>query len=154
MIINQSDLFSFISGVLIPFGFVRKKDCWYIEFDEYICFFLLKKAHAGKYENLIGSFYKPYLENIEAFPVFYKNDIKFSLQDLGVNSGEIDAFDLEHNYSNKTREAIIQNLLVENVIPFIEEISTSLNIKNAMVKYPLLPYSTNIELRKLLQINI
>jgi hypothetical protein len=83
MITNEKELFRLTDKILLPVGFIRKSNTYYITNEETICFFLLNKSEfSGYYENLLGCFYKPLMLREEAYPKFFKNHLKISLQGI------------------------------------------------------------------------
>jgi hypothetical protein len=59
MISNGKELYIFLDDLFKPQGFVRKKDTYYKSTLDCIVFFSIGKSEfGGRYESVMGSFYK------------------------------------------------------------------------------------------------
>jgi len=154
MIINQKELFSFIETIFKEYGFVKKKNCWYLTTPECICFFYLaKSSYSGLYENVLGGFLKEINTSEKDFPDYYKCDLRYAIEDMADKNLVKRAFDLENGeFKESERELLIKKLIESFAIPFLKDISTKDGIKKAMTKYDGLIYMTNADLKKYLSI--
>lgn len=156
MIPNGKELLDFIDSILKKEGFTKKKDTWYKSSEDCICFFTIGKSpYGGYYENVLGCFLKELNDTNAAFPIYYKCDVKFSMELLADQELVKRVLDLENNeFKGEEREFILKELLELYVIPFLQHISSKEGIKLAVKKYDGLIYYIKFEARKLLSIKM
>jgi len=152
MIANAKDLYRLIDKILIPRGYIRKKDTYYIRMPDCICFLaIVKSPFAGRYDDLMGCILKDIYKEDRDYPKYYENDLKFGLGDLFDKDVVKKALDLENNeFGKDQREAVIRNLIEVYAIPFLEMIGTKKGITQAIKEFPDLQYFVSIDLKKAL----
>ena len=135
---------------------LKKKDAWYKHTEDCICFFTIGKSpYGGYFEDAFGFFLKKLNKTGEEYPVFYKCDLKISLEVLADRDLVKRVFDLENlEFANTEREFILTELFELYVIPFLNEVSSKDGIKSAMTKYQDLIYYLNGEARKCLKLKM
>ena len=130
-----------IDTILTDNGYIRRKDMWYFHTDECICFFSFGKNDLGRFDHVMGCFLKELMETNDLYPVYYKNHLKYSLnyfQDENVNKT---VFNIEFKmYKGEEREKIIEHLIKDYAVPFLNDVSSKNGIKRAMEKYKNLIY--------------
>src|SRR2546421_6897983 len=98
MISNSSELYEFLDRLFEAKGFIRKKDTYYLDAPESICFFSIGKSElGGKFDHVMGCFLKSVLKEGEKFPKYNKSHLKFSLRGLADPELVKRAFDFEHS---------------------------------------------------------
>jgi hypothetical protein len=155
MINNGKELVTLIDKLLAPNGYIRKKDTWYLNTSECICFFhLAKSPFRGYYEHVIGAFLKEIMEVPSDFPSFNKSHLKYAAGDIIDEKLVEESFDLENRNTGMDREIKIEKIITDVVIPFVIDVSSKESIKNALKKYPELIYQTKVQLREHLKITV
>ncbi len=155
MITNKKDMYEFVDKLLIPEGYIRKKETYYKNNKETITIFVLDKSEfSGKFENLVGCFFKSMMEGRNQYPKYYQNNLKFTLQNIVTKSLLVDkVFDLDNNSFDKNeREKYINDLIIKYGLPFLDLISSSDGIIEAVKKYENLFYTIDVKLRKKLKL--
>jgi hypothetical protein len=138
---NGKELRTFIDNLLKPHGFIRMKDTWYLNTDECICFLVVSKSiYGGRFESGVGCFYKKVFKGEELYPVYYKSNLRYGIDDLvGGHIGDDivkKAFSFRHqDFTGQQREEIVANLIENYVILFLLLITTGDGIKKAVKKY-------------------
>jgi hypothetical protein len=156
MVTNGKELYKFLDGIFLPLGYVRKKDTYYTHTAECICYFHISKSeYGGQYEDAMGTFFKPiYTDKIE-FPPYYKDHLRYGLNDFVDRNLVYDVFDLENkNFERNDRENLIKEFIELYAVPFLKEISSKEGIIKAVDKYNNLKYGMVIPLREALGITI
>jgi len=141
-------LYAFLDKIFNPNGFIRKKDTYYLQAEECICFFSIGKSQfGGRYDHVMGCFLRELHPKEGDFPKFYKSDLKFSLRELSNKDKVKKIFDFENqDFSGSQRELIIEDLIINKAIPFLKDVSSIQGIKNSVKKYKDLRYSITGEL--------
>lgn len=154
MISNAHDLYLFIDRIFNPYGFIRKKDCYYKNSDECIVFFSLGKTSnaSGYFDHVMGCFLKELQPKVEKYPAYYKCNLKFHLGEFIERQKILDVFSLNHTLPEFQREVIIQEWLLNIVIPFLKKIDTKKGVGLAMAEYPRLIHYADGELMALLDL--
>lgn len=159
MIINGKDLMILVNSVLADIGYKKKKDIWYKDHTECLCYYTIGKSfYGGQYGSAFGCFLK------ELYPpsFFMVNSPEYALASLRVgfsffiNDKEqiTKPFDLENsNFSGNERELEIKYLIQNYVIPFLDEISTKEGIKEIYTKNPRIIHYMDAKLKRALGIN-
>jgi hypothetical protein len=150
MIANGKALFDLIDAILKKEGFIKRKDTWYKHTDDCICFFTIGKSpYGGYYDHAFGFFLKDLNTTGQDFPVFYKCDLKISLEVLADKDLVKRVLNLENQqFANTEREFVINELFELYIVPFLNHVSSKDNIKSAMRKYEDLIYYLNGDARK------
>lgn len=155
MLNNTKELYTLLDTLFLPYGFIRMKDTYYYSTDECICFFSIGKSQlgAGRYDHVMGCFFKAIMNKKEDFPVYYKNHLKYSLRELANMKLVKQVFDFEnHTYKGNEREKIIERLIEKKAIPFLKKISTKDGILEAVDEYKDLKYRITGDLAEYLNI--
>ncbi|NNV57651.1 DUF4304 domain-containing protein [Limnovirga soli] len=154
MIINQKDFYKLIDSILSPLGFIKKKETWYLHTDDCICFFAAAKSpYGGYYGHVMGCFLKEIYEGEDEFPKYYKYNLIYSISDLAQKDLVKKAFDLENNeFVKGERETIIEDLIVNYALPFLNSIKTKSGIKIAINEYTGLKYGMDLKIKNALSI--
>lgn len=149
MIANGKDLYNLIDSLLKPHNYVRKKDTWYLHTTECICFLsIVKSKFSGAYDHVMGCFLKELYKGKEEFPKYFKNHLKFGIDNFVDKEQVKRVFDLENTeFTGNEREEIIRGYIEKYVIPFLNDVSSKHNIKKAVEKYKDLIYWLDGDLR-------
>jgi len=126
MISNQKELYAHIDKILKPYGYIRKKETWYLHTEECICFLTIGKSpFGGRYDNVMGCFLKELYDSTDMFPKYYKNDLKFGIGDIANKELVKKVLDLENrDFIDTAREETIKDLIENYIIPFLKDVST------------------------------
>ncbi len=154
MISNGKDLFDLVDELLKKEGFVKKKGTWYRHSQECICFFYLHKCpYGGYYEHVFGFFIKQLNHTGKEYPVFYKCNLKISLDEFADKELVMRVFNLENQeFINKEREFLITEFFELYILPFLKEVSSSEGIISVMSKYKDLIYYVDGEAMEYLKL--
>lgn len=153
MISNQKELYDFIDQILKPYGFIKKKDTWYQQTDECICYLIISKSpFAGRYEELMGVFLKEM--NLDGtFPGYELAHLKYSMGQLVNNRTTRHLFDLENaTFKDKEREEMIEEIITTQAIPFIQKLGSRQGIIDAIHEHKNLIHYARTSLRENLQL--
>lgn len=142
MISNGKELYRFLDSLLVPNGFVRKKDTYYLNTDECICFFSIGKSDlGGHYDHAMGCFLKEIMNEANGFPKYYKSHLRYSIDSFIGRGMSRQVFDLENRaYVKDERENIIKEIVEKYVIPFLKKLSSKKGIIDALAEYEDLKY--------------
>lgn len=150
MVANSKELRDIFDRKLCSHNFLKKKDTYYLETEECLCFFYLGKSKfGGQYEDVFGCFSKEINQELKNFPPYYKCDLRFTLGLLLPKYKDAikKVFDLENDtFSNNEREEYIERLLDEHAIPFIKLIGTKKGIIQAIKKHSKLKHYIEYDL--------
>jgi len=137
MISNGKELFTLLDNLLKPHGFIRKKDTWYLHTPECICFFSIGKSQfGGHYDHVMGCFLKEIHDDLEEYPKYYKNDLKYGLDDLADKQTVKEVLDFQNSkFVQNQREIILKDLIENHAVPFLKDISSKEGIKDSIKKY-------------------
>ena len=152
MIANGKALFDFIDIILRKEGYIKKKNTWYRATEECICFFSIGKSpYGGYYDHVMGCFLKQLNTTGKEFPVYYKNDLKFSIDNFVDPEFVRRVLDLENSeFKDDQREFLIKEFFELYVIPFLNDVGSKEGIKAAVCKYEDLIYYIKGRTRELL----
>lgn len=153
MIANQKELYDLVDSVFKPYGYVKKGDTWYLHTPECICFFSLGKSpFAGRYENLMGCFVKNVYKGESRFPKFYEKNLSYLIEQFIGDDKTRVIFDLENKeFTSDKRELEIRKILLDYVLPFLNDVSSEKGILNAILKYKDLEYQIDTELSEYIE---
>jgi hypothetical protein len=137
MISNGKELFTFLDNLLKPHGFIKKKTTWYLNTPECICFFHIEKSSfGGHYDHVMGCFLKEIHDEIDDFPKYFQNDLKYSLSDLADKDLVVEVLDFENKkFIQNEREDILKDLVENHAVPFLKDISSKEGIIDSIKKY-------------------
>jgi Domain of unknown function (DUF4304) len=155
MIVNEKELYKFVDSLLSPEGFIRKKETYYLNYPEFIVFFvLLKSEWGGQYGSAMGCMYKELLKEKTEFPRFTKGHIRYSPSHFVDEDLLKRVFDLENNeFKGEERELLIKEIIELYVLPFLKEISTVEGLKMAMDKYEDLHHYARVSIKDALDLH-
>lgn len=156
MISNGKELYNFIDNLLKLYGYIRKKDTWYLHTIECICFFTLEKSPygSGYYGHVMGCFLKEIYKEKEDFPKYYKNHLSYHISEIVGQELVKRAFCFENQFVDNEREVLIESLIQNCAIIFLKDVSTKEGIRNALNKYDKLQYNMKLTLKAALNIPI
>ena len=137
MVSNGKDLYKLLDQIFEFYGYIRKKDTYYIYTAECICFFSIGKSSlGGHYDHVMGCFLKEIIKEKEEFPMYNKNHLKYSLRELADKALVKRIFDLEDkSFMDEQRERIIRELIEKKAIEFLNDVSSKAGIIRAVSKY-------------------
>jgi len=149
MLHTTEDFMNFIDHLLQPVGFVKKKDTWYFRTNECLCFISIGKSPYGNYyDHVMGGFLEEINNTKNKFPPYYKADLKYSLGKMADKNTVKRAFDLDDNsFQANEREFLIEKLIKEYAVPFIQDISSKQGMRTALSKYDGLINMTKSDLK-------
>lgn len=147
-------MFDLLGRLLIPHGFVKKKDTWYLYTPECISFISFGKSpYSGRYEHVMGCFVLAINEGINEYPKFNMNNLAYNLEDFVGREEVRRIFNLENTeFKKDEREVLIGGMIEKLAIPFLKEISSIAGIRGALKKHEDLQYHMKAELREYLGI--
>ncbi|RXK59189.1 hypothetical protein ESA94_13695 [Lacibacter luteus] len=149
MIVNKKELYETVDELMSAEGYVRKKETYYKHNDQTITIFVLGKSEfSGKYETMLGCFYKELLNEDTPYPKSHKRHLHWGPDDLADKDMVNNAFNLDHvGFNSNEREKQIEGIINDYVLPFLKGIETAEGIHNTIKKYPLLIHTTRLDLR-------
>lgn len=154
MISNGHELYKYVDAILLPLGYIRKKETYYLDRSECICIFVLtKEDFGGYYGPMMGCFLKQLLKTGDKYPVYYKKHFHYDIALFTDRHFLHRVFDLENQeFKEQEREHFIKEILELYIIPFLEEVCSKEGILSAYQKYPDLYYYMKGALREALGI--
>ena len=138
MIKNAKSLFDLLDTFFIPHGFVRKKDTYYLNTEECICFFSIDKSgnSSGFFSNVMGCFVKALMEEQNAFPSYYKNHVRYNIDQFIGKKKIREIFSLENDiFKDDEREKQIKKVIEKYALPFLSDLTSEAKIAAATKKY-------------------
>lgn len=107
----------------------------------------------GHYQNILGCIFKQLYDGTEQFPKYYKDHLRYSINDFTGTRLEYGVFNIENKeYKNNERETEVTELVLKYAVPFLEDISSGNKIKLAVKKYKDLKYQVHLALKEYLKI--
>jgi len=154
MISNGKELYIFLDDLFKPQGFVRKKDTYYRSSQDCIVFFSIGKSEfVGRYESVMGGFYKKLLGEEVEFPKYFESHLRYGLENFVDKSLVRRVFDLKNGeFRGNEREILIREFFELYIIPFLKDVSTIDGIKESLRKYEGLTNRTTVDLKAALGI--
>jgi hypothetical protein len=151
MINNGNELIKLIDSLLTSHGFIKKKDTWYNNTKDCICFFSFGKSDlgGGQYNHVFGSFLKELHVDLDEFPKFNMNDLKYNLHEFYGKTAVTEVFNLENRaFVNDEREQLISKYMEQAAIPFLKKVSTKDGILKALKDHPDLKFFCKVRLKE------
>lgn len=154
MINSVKDFQDIVNSLLMPLGFVKKKNTWYFETDDCICFFYLGTSRSVGIGEMMGCFLKEIMEVEEKFPLCSGAHLRYSLEYYENPEFDSTILRLDKPVFDAVREDELKRAIVNFAIPFLDAISTREGITETAKKIPRLKHYMFGDFRKALGIKL